>query len=231
MKTHLRLLIAGGWCLVAAQASSAAVLSVAEFNVDGDQEGFVDFQGAGAERITGETVAGGVLAGITASNDPQLRKFTTDGLAVAGDNSNNFSFTVADYIGLEMRFKVDLGNNDTADATAATFSLVIYDSNTAGDPAVVNPVSVIVNVANQSLGADNEFNTYSFDFSGAAFANFVNFTDGVAEGIRLDIVNANSGSGFEIDYIRLIPVPEPASLVLVSLGLLALVKRSQNRAP
>ncbi len=210
--------------LTTAALTAAAGAANIEFNDDGtyDDYGFSDYNpnNANAGRIVNDDVSGGVLSGVVRAGqtDPQLRRFTENG-------TDKFSFDSDDFVAIEIRLLVDIGDNDVEDTPAGDFTLGFYNNNVNGDPRSSNsfPPDTTLTSATRALTQDNAFDTYRFDFTEF---NFTNFDNGIVEGLRIDPINNSPGASFQIDSINLVPVPEPTSIAgLAGVGLLALRRR------
>jgi hypothetical protein len=190
-------------------ASADITLFDANFDTDGDFQGFVNFQ----DRLSVATVAGGVFSGTGGSNnDPQLR---TAAGTLAVDLSSLPDAT------LEIRMK-----NSTGESINGGLSFIEFvgatASNTAGLP--------VVNFNATPIAADT-FEIFKFDAK-AILAGLAG-TDNVLRSIRFDPLNVGpvSGNTFEIDYVRFTTsVPEPTSLTLLGLGSVLTFVRRRRRA-
>ena len=223
MTTRSLALITAG-LMSAALASSAGAAHIVEFGTPGNSEGFYDF----GNRITGETVSGGVLSGTINDGDAQLRRFQAEDSADNTLDETNFSFNLSDYTSLTFSLAID---TSTSSATGTqTYSVVFYNT----DPATlnVNPSGAtapsVTYTANLD-STDGSFNVYTIDFSTTPTSGtFANFEGGVVEGYRIDPINGadSVGSTFQLDYVRLVAVPEPTAIAgLAGDGLLALRRR------
>jgi len=203
--------IAAGLSSDSASAATVTLFEV-DFDTAGDFGGFVDFQ----NRLASVSVSGGTLNGIGGSgNDPQLR--TAEG-TLAADLSALASAT------LEIRIR---NSNSTTPAISGGLSHIEFSGAAANNVAGL-PVSNF----SFTPTTTNTFQVFSIDAK-AVLAG-VSGNDGVLRSIRLDPINSPgvNGSSFEIDFIRLTgvtAVPEPSSMMLLSLGGLLVVARRRRR--
>lgn len=179
-------------------SASAALVQSFEFNTDGDNEGF-----SGQLNVSGFSVAGGLLTGTAAGNDPQLSN--PAGLSpTAGATWTTLEFRVRETILPEGGF-----------VTAATFSpvgLVIGNA----------PGTIGTAAAFSAVDSGDNFLTVTVDISGFGSTPF--------NALRVDpIGGAFSNSGvettanlFEVDFIRVydsaVAVPEPSSFALLAIA-------------
>ena len=170
---------------------SAQILYEANFDTNGDFEGWVDFQ----NRLATSTVAGGVWSGVGgANNDPQLR--TAEGTLSVDMNGLG-------KVNLQIRAKNGTGTAITGGASYISF-LTAAANNTAGLP-VVN--------FNFTPTAPDTFELFNVDVK--SIVDGLAGTDGVLRSLRLDLMNDGPllGKTFELDYVRLVEIdPGDANL-------------------
>lgn len=208
--------------LFGAGSSSAAttVLFDANFDTDGDFQGFVDFQ----SRLSSFSVASGSASGTGgANNDPQLR--TASGtLAIDLANLSNAT--------LEIRLR-----NSTGVGFSGGLSFREFSGAGAG-----NVGGLPVTNFSFTPAAANTFEIFTLDAKTllAGVSDFAPFTnDNILRSIRLDPMNGSasdpvSGVTFDIDYVRVTTVtaiPEPGSAIallgVAGFGLMARRRRAR----
>ncbi|MEN1678986.1 MAG: hypothetical protein AAGJ46_05305 [Planctomycetota bacterium] len=179
--------------LCVASPVSAGLVYQAEFDTDGDFEGWVDFQ----NRLGSSTVSGGVWSGSGGtSGDPQLR---TTGGAVEVDLS---AFPAVE---LQIRAK-----NNTGEQMIGGVSYVSF----VGPAANNTPGLPTVNF-NFTPAAADTFEVFKVDVK-SIIAGLAG-TDNVLRSIRLDVINTPvTGDTFEIDWVRVVAIPEPSLMLPLS---------------
>lgn len=206
MKKCIALLAAGGLSLMMSHTVAADVISLGEFNTDGDVESFT------RANIPTLDTASGTLNGVVSSgsDDPQLfRTFTTSGGAItpaAGDTFTTLEFRVQEI-------------DDLTGTPIAVFDptgLIFIANGTILANGTANPTDFT------AVASGNNFFTVTADIS-ALGSTPIN-------SIRLDPVGgaATRSNSFAVDFIRVNTVPEPASMALLGLGTLCMLGRRRK---
>ncbi|MEO0963496.1 MAG: PEP-CTERM sorting domain-containing protein [Planctomycetota bacterium] len=188
-----------------------ATLYSADFNDPGDYAGFVDF----GNRLTGDTVdGGGTLTGVTNVGDPQLR---------VGEVASPLNLTLEDLETITIRMRVSETNNGvfTDPATAGNvgaqlrWGLVPY-----GSPGATNVPGAGANLLTleSSVADGGGYYILTYDVSSLSDPDDL-------DSLRFDPTDQLVGAFIEVDYFRVIGVPEPASLALLAVGGLCIVDR------
>ncbi|WP_325100907.1 PEP-CTERM sorting domain-containing protein [Haloferula rosea] len=168
------------------------------------------------------TASGGtetVLAGVSASNDPQVRS----------DFGFGIDKTIVTAFALRLRIDSD-GNSSFDDSlTSADFS-VFWGTSSYGTPGATNVADT-----NNSLGAPSSLVAQSDGWHLATWTipsgGLTAGANSTIESLRIDPTNGSAGNGdsFEIDYFRIDGVPEPGSSTLVALGALTVCLRRRRQ--
>mgnify|MGYP001571741790 CR=1 FL=1 len=230
-----------GFVIFGALAAQADVLFLEEF--DGNNKGYnvnsatavsggdwVDFGNRIAASdigtsIEGYTTAGtgeSVLAGASGAgqNDPQIRSDFSIGFADAGDITS-----------ISVRIRVDLNDNGIFDDTLAESNVDLAFGNAT---YVVPKAGNTANAGNQNFDGLAGFTSTKIDeANGWTIFSYTCEVDrlGSMRSLRLDPINNNPGTSYEVDYISIQGIPEPSTLGLVGIagmGLL-LVRRRFRR--
>ncbi|MDF7822604.1 PEP-CTERM sorting domain-containing protein [Pontiellaceae bacterium B12227] len=163
-----------------------------------------------------------VLAGqVIANNDPQVR--TSFDVDVAAPSVTNIS--------LRIRVDKDLsGAFDASDSLTITQVDLFYGTTLYGDNAANNTVAS--NIRLQTLTGVTPSITAA-DASGWVVVNYAFTADTLGTGtdlihnFRIDPANSIQGANFEIDYLRVEAIPEPATLGMIAAmgGALLFIRR------
>lgn len=199
-------LVAAAMLAVLANSAMAGIIYQAEFNTDGDFEGWVDFQ----NRLSSVAVSGGTVSGTAGvSGDPQLR-------------------TSAGTVGLDLGALPDATLEFRVKSSFGGTVLLAYSFREYVGAGAGNPLPNAVGTTNFTLAAVDTFETFTLDIK-SALAGVNNagtvLNDNILRALRIDPVNG-SGAGsitdetFEVDFLRIsTTIPEPASMGLIVMGL------------
>lgn len=186
--------------------SSAAIVASYEFNTNGDTEGFT---APISLNVTGLAASGGFLTGTASSNDPQLK--------IDGINHTVGTGETWDYV----EFRVRETQNEAPAGTVNVFNptgLVVVVNATAA-PAVTWSSGFT------AVDSGSGFFTVTVDISSLGSVAIKDLRVDPIGGAASNSNSETNGNTFEVDYIRLHAVPEPAAALLGSFGLLALLRR------
>ncbi|MCB1133907.1 MAG: hypothetical protein KDN05_22500, partial [Verrucomicrobiae bacterium] len=177
-----------------------------EFNTNGDTEGFA---APPSLNVTGLATSGGYLTGTASSNDPQLKINGTNFTVGAGETW--------DYI----EFRVRETQNEAPSGTVNVF-------NATGLVVVVNataPPAVTWSSRFTAVDSGDGFFTVTLDISSLVAVAISDLRVDPIGGAASNSNSETNGNTFEVDYIRLHAVPEPAAALLGGIGLLSLLRR------
>lgn len=152
----------------------------------------------------------------------------------------------ADFATYAFHVSPELGGLNLSGAYGGRFSLD-YSSAAANNPLLPNPFLVVTNgtgaiYRTQNFAGTGTFGSYGYALDttggwlyGTTLTNSAPATEAQIRGVLASVtrigVTADVSSGPEftrVDNVRIAAVPEPASLVAVSLGLLALRRRRRS---
>lgn len=202
MPAFSRLLFAGALSIAATGPAAATV--IAEFDFVGSSVSFGNV-GSGVSNLGGNG-----LVGTAFTNDPQILVNGVSITPAAGQTFSTFQFRVREF-------------DDEADAFVTTFDptgVVVALNGGGGGLTFANSATAVDDGDNfflvtqdiSALGAGT-LNSFRFDPIGGAAANSNSETD---------------DNGFEVSFVRINVIPEPASLALLGLGGVALLGRRRS---
>ena len=158
-----------------------------------------DFDGYTFMNITNETVVGGILSGEPLNGDPWFYKLQYSGLPEVDMDSNPY---------IEFRMKQSAA---IYSGIEVFFTLTNNPGGLSGDMRVA--------FAAGDVPHDGQFHVYRYRMS----AN--SYWTGVLGGIRLDPCTVDTFERFEVDYIQVGDVPEPALLLGIALAGIAIFRK------
>ncbi|RLD08943.1 MAG: hypothetical protein DRI44_09365 [Chlamydiae bacterium] len=158
-----------------------------------------DFDGYNVVNITNETVSGGIFSGEPLNADPWFYKLTYDGLPEVDLDSNPY---------IEFRMKQAAALNSGIEVF---FTLTNNPGGLSGDMRVAFDAG--------DLPQDGQFHVYRYRMSANAYWT------GVLGGIRIDPYTVDTSERFEIDYIQVGNIPEPALLLGIILAGIAIFRK------
>lgn len=158
-----------------------------------------DFDGYGFNNITNQAVSGGILSGEPTNGDPWFYKLIYDGLPEVDLDSNPY---------IEFRMKQAAALNSGIEVF---FTLTNNPGGLSGDMRVAFPAG--------EVPQDGQFHVYRYRMTANAFWT------GVLGGIRIDPYTVDTSERFEIDYIQVGDVPEPAFLLGIALAGIAIFRK------
>lgn len=167
------------------------------------------------------TASGGtesVLAGTSASNDPQIRSDFGFGI----DKSLVESFT--------LRLRIDTDQNSVFDDPLSGSEFFLFWGSTSyGSPGATNigDTNINLGIPSSLVAETNGWHIATWSIPTGGLTAGANST---IESMRIDPTNLADGNGdsFEIDYLTISTVPEPTSLSLVALGMIAACSRKRR---
>ena len=191
--------------------AGAAIVADFQFNTAGDTEGWGVLIPAGVSG--GLTADGDSLNGTATNNDPQLINNSISLTLGAGETWDTVVF----------RVRETQENNVVVSDFNATGLVVFLDDGPLMAPGFTASASALFS----AVASGDGFLTVTADISG--------YTGSSLTALRIDPIggaasNSNSetnGNLFEIDFIQVNAVPEPASLALVGMGGLMMLRRQR----
>lgn len=205
MSHHSRSLLCSGLLSAVALIPSigtAAVIASYDFNTGSDTEGWTSLA------VTGLTTSAGFITGTASGNDPQLLKNAGSLTVGAGQTWDTVVFRVREFD--------DASGKYIGSEGAPTF-------NTTGLIVQVN--TTIISSGFTVIASGDNFHTITTDISGLAAAEITNIRVDPIGGAFSNSGAETNGNTFEVDFIRINAVPEPASALLGGLGMLMLLRR------
>jgi hypothetical protein len=183
---------------------SAATSFTIGFDTDDNTEGFVAYSTASATFSV--TTSGGFLVGTSPGGDPRLVNTSSTPIVskTTGETWSTIVFRVRE---------TDQTATVVTPWANTSVNVVLNSSSVAGGATIISTGSA------SAVDSGDGFFTVTSDISAFA-ADDIRY-------LRFDPIGGSDASGnkFEVDFVQLNAVPEPAAMLLGSLGVLGLLRR------
>lgn len=202
-------------CVFLSMAAPSMAATIAEWNFGTDTEGWTPVVGSSAL-----TASGGLMSGTATTNDPQVSVSGLNLTLGVGQTWDQVVFRVR-----ETAFAPHSTDGFTDGATVNVFNPtgLVVSFNGLGTQGVY-----LYSVAGSFTGVDSGDGFFTVSLNVSALPAATTVTSFRFDPIGGAASNSNSetnGNTFEVDFVRITAVPEPSAALLLSIGVLGLLRR------